>query len=86
MYKVLFILTLFLFYCPVVPEEPETVVSDGYGDYMFDMSCLWGTGYPDSQNTLGIVVYCFARNISSEIVVADYFLYLLNILMEKKEE
>ena len=73
MYRVLFTLTLFLFSCSVLPEDPEPAVNDGYGDYMFDMSCLWGTGYPDSQNTLGIVVYCFGRDISSEIVVADYF-------------
>ena len=73
MYRVFFTLIFFLFSCTVVSEDPEPVADTDYGDYMFDMSCLWGTGYPDSENTLGIVVYCFARNISSEIVVADYF-------------
>ena len=40
---------------------------------MFPMTCIWGDGSPDESNTTGTIVYCFAHDISSEIIEADFF-------------
>ena len=71
MYRLL-ILIFLLSSCSLTPveEEPPQI---NYGEYMFPMTCIWGDGSPDESNITGTIVWCFAHDISSEIIEADFF-------------
>lgn len=74
MYRVLFILTFFLFSCSNLPEDPEPPVEVSYGERMFDMQCTWPSlNFEEGTATSDGVFYCWAEDISSEIIDAMYF-------------
>ncbi len=71
MYRVLFTLTFFLFSCSDLPEDPEPPVEVSYGDRMFDMQVTWPS-LNFEEATSDSVFYCWAEDISSEIIDATY--------------
>ena len=69
MYRLL-VLIFLLSACSLTEEDPTQI---DYGEYMFPMSCLWDDGNPNSSNDSGTIVYCYAHDITSEIIEADFF-------------
>ncbi len=80
MYRVLFTLTFFLFSCSDLPEDPEPPVEVSYGDRMFDLQCTWPSlNFEEGTATSDSVFYCWAEDVSSDIIDATYVSLALQI-------